>query len=814
MNRRSSRAPVCCAEPRQNEHAMALRSPRRMHCGASNRAARPAAEDTPRAHALPSSDSLSAPATPLPLSTLTQPSLPVNGKAPHGLGREMKASDRKQPYALSGHSEYVMQAMRDFFKVRDANALIEVFRHHDTNHSGTLEYDEFRRALSQINLELTEKDCKTLFHIADTDGSGKLEFSEFFNNFRKDGYEHAVKTRRQPFFWSSARPRELLPHNERLNLEAEIFGKPSSQRTRDELLEMIQSKVDCASNVRETFARFDFDGDGRMSAKEFVKVIRALQVDVTVSQAEQVISAINAFSGSEMRTHITFAAFARAFDHNAPVLGSDVKDMADTTNVEPNNQTSPAISVAENDAVKSHLNDGKVGLGASPTARPLINPLHVTSSYQGVAKLPAVDPTARPLMSILGPNDGAAAAHPAFRSPVSSPRWVSSPRRNQELQSMGDRTWTAESCSAPEGPKPVDRITIMARMSPRAKALENTMPQTAFKERRPSPAAEVAMASVPQQAQRLDMLSEWRGYDGMGGVNTHLGEHGFMALGRSIDWNKYIPKRELPAAALFRPPRAEPVEWLPPLTVAGYARGVAAPDVPDFLADDPALVASSAAVKAVELSRRFTGAVGVQKVTPRRPELSPGWTTPRASLRDVDAFQKTMDVRECLIPQPGSPAFARDPERHKRAEPELLVEQKHKREQAPSIRKAKEDRAMKRQQQLDELVAERDDAVTRHGISLKVDKEMVNRRVAELQLVTDSRLGLDQGLRKVLLEPPPVPEWEKPAIPSLVSHVRAFVTRTNHHCAHNLITCVAILVATAVADDQRATSRSACPSAL
>ena len=248
--------------------------------------------------------------------------------------------------------------------------------------------------------------------------------------------------------------------------------------------------------------------------------------------------------------------------------------------------------------------------------------------------------------------------------------------------------------------------------------------------------------------------------------------------------------------------------------MAGYARGVAAPDVPDFLADDPALVASSAAVKAVELSRRFTGAVGVQKVTPRRPELSPGWTTPRASLRDVDAFQKTMDVRECLIPQPGSPAFARDPERHKRAEPELLVEQRHKREQAPSIRKAKEDRAMKRQQQLDELVAERDDAVTRHGISLKVDKEMVNRRVAELQLVTDSRLGLDQGLRKVLLEPPPVPAWEKPAVPSLVSHVRAIVTRTNHYCAHILITCVAILVATAVADDQRAAPRSACPSAL
>jgi len=77
---------------------------------------------------------------------------------------------------------------------------------------------------------------------------------------------------------------------------------------------------------------------------------------------------------------------------------------------------------------------------------------------------------------------------------------------------------------------------------------------------------------------------------------------------------------------------------------------------------------------------------------------------------------------------------------------------------------------MKRQQQLDELVSERDDAVTRHGISLKVDKEMVNRRVADLQLVTDSRLGLDQGLRKVLLEPPPVPAWEKPAVPSLVSH--------------------------------------------
>ena len=44
--------------------------------------------------------------------------------------------------ALSGHSEYVMQVMRDFFQSRSPEALLAVFREADADKSGMIEYNE------------------------------------------------------------------------------------------------------------------------------------------------------------------------------------------------------------------------------------------------------------------------------------------------------------------------------------------------------------------------------------------------------------------------------------------------------------------------------------------------------------------------------------------------------------------------------------------------------------------------------------------------------------------------------------------------
>ena len=204
---------------------------------------------------------------------------PVADREMSPRGSPMTADARPSPgtSVLSGHSEYVMQVMRDFFQSREPRALLETFRDQDTDQSGSLEYGEFRNALRKLNISLTEKDMSALFKVADRDSSGSLEFSEFFNNFRKDGFLQAAAGRREPFFWGKTRPRELLRKEERLKLNTELNGKPPMTRTKEEVMMLIQSQVD-QSQVKDTFQKLDQDRSGRLSVAEFVQAMKDCHV--------------------------------------------------------------------------------------------------------------------------------------------------------------------------------------------------------------------------------------------------------------------------------------------------------------------------------------------------------------------------------------------------------------------------------------------------------------------------------------------------------------------------------------------------------
>ena len=306
---------------------MAARALRRTQCGVTNRdqVLRTRPSETPRVRPEPSaSHTVSGKkATSSPTRVPLHDENRIHGKAAPRAGDAK--TNRKGPVpssSLNGHSEYVMQVMRDFFKARDPKAVIEVFRTHDVDKSGTLEFDEFRSAVNVLNPGLTEKDMKALFQLADVDGSGTLEFSEFFNNFRNEGF---AQQRREPFFWGKARPRELLAPHERISLRNTVHGQLPSQRTKEDIIDILQTKVD-QSNARETFCKFDENHSGRLSVKEFVYAMRDLHVEVSEAQAEDVMAAINARAGSDMKTHVTYTAFADMFN--------DGGDRTSTTNVE------------------------------------------------------------------------------------------------------------------------------------------------------------------------------------------------------------------------------------------------------------------------------------------------------------------------------------------------------------------------------------------------------------------------------------------------------------------------------------------------
>ena len=250
-----------------------LRSPRRHQTGRSTVSPRrqqgrlTQADGTPRPqvapHDSPTHRNLSSTTT----STTTRPSegrtrtggAPLNA-IPLGasvIGRGAAASskggfraDKSEPGKLSGHAEYVMEVCREFFSKHSLNAMLEVFRNHDFDKSGTLEYPEFRAAMQQVNLDLTEKDMSALFHAADFDDSGTIEFAEMLNRFRKDGT--GLGERRETFFFSKERPRELLGRAERNKLANSLKGGvPSSMRSKEDIMAIIQNKVDQGVTPRE-----------------------------------------------------------------------------------------------------------------------------------------------------------------------------------------------------------------------------------------------------------------------------------------------------------------------------------------------------------------------------------------------------------------------------------------------------------------------------------------------------------------------------------------------------------------------------------
>jgi Ca2+-binding EF-hand superfamily protein len=64
----------------------------------------------------------------------------------------------------------------------EQQVLMKSFKYFDLNDNGTVEPDEFAKAIEKIGIQIpTQKDLNMLFSIYDVDGSGALDYNEFKN---------------------------------------------------------------------------------------------------------------------------------------------------------------------------------------------------------------------------------------------------------------------------------------------------------------------------------------------------------------------------------------------------------------------------------------------------------------------------------------------------------------------------------------------------------------------------------------------------------------------------------------------------------
>ena len=88
---------------------------------------------------------------------------------------------------VQGHTENVMDILRDHFQRRPLQHLIDKFIECDLDNSGDIDEYEFHHAIKSLNLDLSRKDTKALFQLADADGSGALDVDDIraFNQRRR-----------------------------------------------------------------------------------------------------------------------------------------------------------------------------------------------------------------------------------------------------------------------------------------------------------------------------------------------------------------------------------------------------------------------------------------------------------------------------------------------------------------------------------------------------------------------------------------------------------------------------------------------------
>ena len=94
-----------------------------------------------------------------PHSTPGRPLL-ADAPAPSSISAAAAPSDVKQK-SLSGHQEYAMQVMTDYFSTRPLEQMRNAFRDADRDGSGELDVGEFCLAVRNMGSKLTDKDARS-----------------------------------------------------------------------------------------------------------------------------------------------------------------------------------------------------------------------------------------------------------------------------------------------------------------------------------------------------------------------------------------------------------------------------------------------------------------------------------------------------------------------------------------------------------------------------------------------------------------------------------------------------------------------------
>ncbi|KAJ8618203.1 hypothetical protein MRB53_014389 [Persea americana] len=161
----------------------------------------------------------------------------------------------KQFRAMNKLKKLALKVIAENLSTEEIKGLKQMFKNMDTDHSGTITYEELKNGLSRLGSKLTESEVKQLMDAADVDKNGSIDYIEFV---------------------TATMHRHRLEREENLFKAFQFFDKDHSGFiTRDELKQaMTEYGMGDEATINEIINDVDTDNDGRINYEEFADMMK------------------------------------------------------------------------------------------------------------------------------------------------------------------------------------------------------------------------------------------------------------------------------------------------------------------------------------------------------------------------------------------------------------------------------------------------------------------------------------------------------------------------------------------------------------
>jgi Ca2+-binding EF-hand superfamily protein len=186
----------------------------------------------------------------------------------------MDAPANPGPHVDSAGANKMLKLIAEKVEAKSRNIAV-TFRNFDEDKSGSVDYDEFRKGLMHLGVEMSDSDFANLLAIVDNDKSGCINYQEFVEDLKH------VDEQTGGFMGD--------PQSQKMNAAARVsivepapIVQAAPGRSSGTILHQIADKVEQkAKNIRVVFRNFDEDKSGSVDYQEFRKGLEHIGIILT-----------------------------------------------------------------------------------------------------------------------------------------------------------------------------------------------------------------------------------------------------------------------------------------------------------------------------------------------------------------------------------------------------------------------------------------------------------------------------------------------------------------------------------------------------